>query len=234
VVNLVRVRAEHDFGSFTDKPVHHPDTGNGPAIPVIVGIEYQRTEGRIETATRAWNTCDDRLQQLWYAGPLFGRNGEYLLSFRSNQVHDLLGTSLWLCTGQVDLVENRDDLQAGVHGEKQVAERLRLDALRGVDHQDRTLAGGERSRDLIGEIHVARRVDEIELVLTAVGRGVAHPNGIQLDGDPALALQIHRIEQLLAHLTLFDGPSGLDEPVCERGLPMIDVGDDAEVPDFGL
>ena len=35
--------------------------------------------------------------------------------------------------GQVDLVEDRDDLQVVLHREVQVGQRLRLDALSGVD-----------------------------------------------------------------------------------------------------
>jgi hypothetical protein len=33
---------------------------------------------------------------------------------------------------------------------------------------------------------------------------------------------------------LVDGPGGLEEAVRQGGLPMIDVRDDAEVPDMGL
>jgi hypothetical protein len=81
---------------------------------------------------------------------------------------------------------------------------------------------------------MARRVDEIELVLAAIGGGVAHPNGIQLDRDATLALQVHRVEELLPHLTLLDRARGLDQPVGQSGFPMVDVGDDAEVANFGL
>ena len=49
-----------------------------------------------------------------------------------------------------------------------VGERLRLDALAGVDHQQRALAGGERAVDLVGEVDVAGRVDQVEDVVLAV------------------------------------------------------------------
>ena len=51
-----------------------------------------------------------------------------------------------------------------------VRDRLRLDALRGVDDQQRALARGERARDLVGEVDVARRVDQVEVVGLAVAR----------------------------------------------------------------
>jgi hypothetical protein len=55
-----------------------------------------------------------------------------------------------------------------VDGEVGVGEGLRLDALRGVDDQQRALAGGERARDLVAEVDVAGGVDEVELVGLAV------------------------------------------------------------------
>ena len=64
--------------------------------------------------------------------------------------------------GQVDLVDDRDDLEVVLDREVGVGERLRLDALRRVDEQQRAFAGGERSRDLVAEVDVAGRVDQVE------------------------------------------------------------------------
>ena len=75
------------------------------------------------------------------------------------------------------------------------------------------------------------RVDQVELVVDAVRGGVAHPDGVQLDRDAALALQVHGVEDLLAHLALVERAGGLDEPVRQSGLAVVDVGDDAEIAD---
>ena len=69
---------------------------------------------------------------------------------------------------QVDLVQHRHDLEIGVDRLIGVGQRLRLDTLGGVDQQQRTLAGTHRPADLVGEVDVARRVDEVELVGLAV------------------------------------------------------------------
>ena len=58
---------------------------------------------------------------------------------------ELLGVLLGIGGRQVDLVQHRDDLEVVLEGEVEVREGLRLDALRGVDEQDRALAGGERA-----------------------------------------------------------------------------------------
>ncbi len=52
--------------------------------------------------------------------------------------------------------------------EEEIRQRLRLNPLRRVDDEDRALARGERARHLVREVHVPRRVDEVELVVLAV------------------------------------------------------------------
>jgi hypothetical protein len=79
---------------------------------------------------------------------------------------------------------------------------------------------------------VARRVDQVQLVVLAVARRVAHAHGVELDRDPALALEVERVEHLGLHLALLQHARVLDQAVGERRLAVIDVGDDAEVPDM--
>ena len=97
------------------------------------------------------------------------------------------------------MFDDRDDLELVLDREVRVRERLRLDPLRRVDDEQRALARLERARDLVREVDVARRVDQVELVPVPVD---AHR--LRLDRDPALALEVHRVEQLLAHLALGD------------------------------
>ena len=73
------------------------------------------------------------------------------------------------------------------------------------------------------------RVDEVELVPLPVDT-----HRLRLDGDTALALELHRVEQLVAHLPLRDGLRQLEDAVRERRLPVVDVGDDREVADPAL
>jgi hypothetical protein len=79
----------------------------------------------------------------------------------AEQVGDLLGDALGLGAGQVELVEHRDQLEAVLDREVGVGDGLRLDALRGVDDEQRALAGGQRAADLVGEVDVAGGVDEV-------------------------------------------------------------------------
>src|SRR5206468_7840150 len=108
-------------------------------------------------------------------------------------------------------------------------EGLRLRALRRVDDEQRSLARLQRPRHLVREVHVPRRVDQVQLVALPV-----HADGLGLDRDPALALEIHRVEHLLAHLPLRHGVRQLEDAVGERRLAVVDVRDDREVADAVL
>jgi hypothetical protein len=58
-----------------------------------------------------------------------------------------------------------------------------------------------------------------------------HANGLRLDRDAAFALELHRVQDLLAHLSPGEGLGQLENAVGQRRLAMVDVGDDGEVPD---
>src|SRR5262245_55115751 len=57
---------------------------------------------------------------------------------------------------------------------------------------------------------------------------------MRLDGDAALALEIHRVEHLRFHLAGLKRAGDLEKPVGERRFAVIDVRDDGEIPDVGL
>ena len=78
---------------------------------------------------------------------------------------------------------------------------------------------------------MAGRVDQVQVVGLAVGGPVLDPHRLRLDRDPALALEVHRVEHLGAHLLRVDGPGDLEDAVGQGRLAVVDVGDDREVAD---
>ena len=139
---------------------------------------------------------------------------------------DLLGALLGLGGRQVDLVERGDDGEVVLERLVAVRERLRLDALRRVDEQDHALARGEAAAHLVAEVDVAGRVDQVDDVAVPL-----EPHVLRLDRDAALALEIHRVEELGAHVARVDGTGHLEQAVGEGRLPVVDMGDDAEAAD---
>ena len=166
--------------------------------------------------------------------PGLGADAAHLSGLLPQLARDLQRDPLGLGAGQVDLVQAGDELQARLDRQVGVGQRLGLDALGGVHHQQGSLARGQGARDLVGEVHVPGRVDELQLVGLAVAGGVEDPHGPGLDGDPALALEVHGVEQLGAHRPRIDRVGELEDPVGQRRLAVVDVGDDREVADVGL
>ena len=118
-----------------------------------------------------------------------------------------------------------------VQREVRVAERLRLDALGGVHHEDCALTGGKRPGDFIVEVDVAGSVDEVQVIDLPVLRLVLELDGTGFDRDPAFSLDVHVVEELFLHLPFGDGLGQLQHAVGQRGFPVVDMGDDREVAD---
>ena len=203
--------------------------GDDAAVLVVGGVEDERARRRCAVALRRRDPLDDRVEHVLDAEPRLRRDAEHAVGVVGEQVGELLRGAVRIGLRQVDLVHAGDDLEVVVDREVGVRERLRLDPLRRVDDEQRALARLERARDLVGEVDVAGRVDQVQLV--ALPRD-AHR--LRLDRDPALALEVHRVEHLRAHLALRDGVRQLEDAVGERRLAVVDVRDDREVADVLL
>ena len=190
--------------------------------------------GPVRVARRRRHALDELLEHVDDAVAGLAGDPQDVVHRLAEQVGDLLGDALGLGAGQVELVEHRDELEAVLDREVRVRDGLRLDALRRVDDEQRALARGERAADLVREVDVAGRVDEVQLVGLAVARLVQDAHGLRLDRDPALALEVHRVEHLRAHRARVDGLRHLEDAIGQRRLAVVDVGDDREVADVCL
>ena len=108
--------------------------------------------------------------------------------------------------------------------------RLRQWALRRVHQQDDPVDHRERPLHLAAEIGVARRVDDVDQQVLVVNRRV-----LRQDGDTALALEVgvvhHALDQALVDA---EGAALPEQGVDQRGLAMVDVRDDGDVPAEGI
>jgi hypothetical protein len=76
---------------------------------------------------------------------------------------------------------------------------------------------------------VTGRVDDVEPDPGVVDRGL-----LGKDRDPLLALEITRVEHAIDQRLVRPEGTGLPEHrVDERGLPVVDVGDDRDVAEVG-
>ena len=88
-------------------------------------------------------------------------------------------------------------------------------------------AGAAGLTHLIGEVHVPRRVDEVERVqLPVLCTAVLHARGVELDGDAPLALNVVAVHELFLRSSSSGGgvvgwtvTACPAEPLCEGALP---------------
>ena len=60
---------------------------------------------------------------------------------------------------------------------------------------------------------MAGRIDEVQLICLPILRGIVELDGMCLNGDSALALQVHVIQQLLRHIALCNRLRQFKQPV---------------------
>ena len=109
--------------------------------------------------------------------------------------------------------------------------RLRLHAGNGVKHADRAVQHAQRALDFHGEIHVARRINDIDAILfaKAIPAGGGRRAG---DRDAALALLLHPVHGggAFIHGTDLVGHTRIEQDAFRRrGLTRVDVRHDPDV-----
>lgn len=75
------------------------------------------------------------------------------------------------------------------------------------------------------------RINQIQPVLVAVSCGVMKANAFRFDRDSALALEVHGVEHLRGHFALRERAGQFEQTIGQRGLAVVDVRDNAEIPD---
>ena len=208
--------------------VDHTDVGDHAAVGVVDGVEDHRAAGSLGVSLRGREGADHMIQQVLDTDAGLAGDAQHVVGVDPDELTDLRCVLLGVGAWQVDLVQHRDDGEVVLHRQVQVRERLRFDALCGVDQQDRAFTGGERAGHLVGEVDVTGGVDHVQRVVHAIDLP-GHAHGLALHGDAALALDVHAIEVLGAHRAVLDDPGDLQHPIGQRGLAVVDVGDDAEV-----
>ena len=226
------VGPQTDLLPFAQPAIDHAQQDDDAAVRVEPGIENQRAQRRI--AASLWAAApgarcapESRARRCpaWRCTSTASRASSPMIGF------DLLANALRFGGRQVDLVDDRNDFQVVMQRQVGVGEGLRLHALGGVHHQQRAFAGLQAARNFVGKIDVAGGVDEVQLVHLAVVGAIVEAHRVGFDGDAALALQVHGIEDLLHHFALRERAGDFQQPVRKRGLAVVDMRNDGEIPD---
>ncbi len=211
---------------------HDPEIDDDAFVAVVVAVKDQGAQGGIVLPGGGRDLMDDRLKYRVNIDPLLGGDRRRFGGVNADDVLDLLAHLLRPGGGQVDLVDDRHDLQPVVDRQIGVGQRLRLNPLGGVDHQDRPFARGQGAGDLVVEVHMTGGVDQVEQVVLPVLCPVGHRDGVGFDGDAALPLKVHAVKQLVLHVALGDGLGFFQQAVGQGGFPVVNMGDNAKIPDM--
>ncbi|MBG9887308.1 hypothetical protein ABE10_12385, partial [Bacillus toyonensis] len=131
----------------------------------------------------------------------------------------------------VGLVDEEDDGKLRLERLAQDETRLRQRALARVDEQHHAVHHRESALDLAAEVRVAGSVDHVDGDRSLGVRAVVGDRRVLgEDRDALLALQVVRVHGALLDVRVLAERSGLTEHrVHQRGLAVIDVGDDCDV-----
>jgi hypothetical protein len=128
----------------------------------------------------------------------------------------------------IDLVDDDDDREAALEALREDEARLRERPFRGVDEEQRPVGHHQRALDLTTEIGVAGGIDDVDLDALVPDAGV-----LREDGDAALFLEIVRVHHPFGDdLVVSEGAGLAKNEIHERGLAMVDVGDDGDVTEI--
>jgi len=161
---------ELDLLALFQDAVDHAHQDDDAEIRIVPAVDQHRLQRRLRVAAGRRDLGDDRLEDLDDAYPGLRRREHRLGCIDADHVLDFLAHLLGLGGGQIDLIDHRHDLVVVLDRLVDVGERLRLDALRGIHHQQRAFARGQAAADLVGEVDVPRRVHQVEDVIQAVLR----------------------------------------------------------------
>ena len=141
------------------------------------------------------------------------------------QVERLVDDPLRPRAGAVDLVDDDDRLQALLQRLHRDEARLRHRAFDRVDQQQHAVDHAQHALDFAAEVGVARRVDDVDVHVAVIDRAV-----LGEDRDAALALEVVAVHHPLADVLVLGERARLHQQlVDERGLAVVDVGDDGDV-----
>ena len=172
------------------------------------------------------NALDDGSQYLLHPHARLARCTDNLLALAAQQFDDFVLHLVGHGTGHVAFVDDGDNLQVVLDGHIEIGDSLRLYALRSVDNEQRPLAGGNGARHLVREVHVPRRVNQIQDILLPLVH-IFHLDGMALDGDTSFLLQIHVVQ----HLSFgdLDSIGKFQQAVRQSRFPVVNVGYDTKV-----
>ena len=240
------LRATDDGLARADPASCDPADREPPAVGVVVDVADHQLQGPLGVGDGCGDAVQQRLQQWLQRRPRVAEVGGGGPTTRVRVDHgrvELLGTlgelqqQVMSCfdgfrgagVDPVDLVDHDDRDQPERERLPQHHPCLRHRPLGGIDQQEAPVRHAEHAFHLAAEVGVPRRVDDVDLDASVPDR-----RRLGQDRDPLLAFQVARVQDQLADLLVCgENVRLLQKGIDQRGLAMVDVGDDRHVAQVG-
>ena len=134
IVFLTRIEETHTVIRF-HRTIDHLEIGDNSAERVEHRIKHQALQWRLRVSLWRSNTVNNRIQYLWYTITCLSRTTQYLLTFTTQQIDDLILHFLGHSRVHIALIHHRDNLQVMLKSHIEVGDRLRLHTLRCIYDQ---------------------------------------------------------------------------------------------------
>ena len=231
--DLVIAFGGHKFDTIAlaQHTVHNAEQHHHALVGIVPRVEDKGFERGLRVALGGGQAVDHGVDDLIHVETRFGRHAYRVRTVEADALFDFGLDSVGLGAGQIDFIEYGHYFMIVIQGQIDVGQSLGLHALGGVHHQQGPVARGQRARNLVVEVHVAGGVDEVEDVLPPVFVRVGDAHGLGLDGDAALALQVHLVQILIAGFAVADQARVFEDTIGQGGFAVVDVGDNAEIAD---
>jgi hypothetical protein len=108
-----------------------------------------------------------------------------------------------------------------------------LHALGRIYHEQRSLTRAQAAGDLVAEVDVAGRVDQLKLITLPIFGSVLQTHRLRFDRNAALALELQFVQKLIDPLPRADRSRDVQDPIGERALAVVHMSNDGKISDFG-
>jgi len=134
--HLVGFAAGHEanFLALFQHPVKNPHQDHHALVRIIPGVENQCFQGCGGIPPGSGDLFDHRFEDVVNADSLLGAGQHCIRGIQADDFLDLFADALRFGAGQIDLVENRKNLQVVVDGQVDVGQGLSFHPLGGIDH----------------------------------------------------------------------------------------------------
>ena len=176
----------------------------------------------------------NRLQNIFYSDSHFRRNKGSILRFNPDHIFYLFYGFLRLCTGQINLVDDRKHVQIVIQRHIHICKCLRLHPLCSIYNQNCTITGSKASADFISKVNMSRRINHIQNIFISILCFINQTYRLRFDGNAPFTLDIHIIKYLRLHLPACQYTGFFNHPIRQCGFTMINMCYNAEISDFTL